>query len=91
MSKKIKRKDLIKMLEAKLVEAELDLQYQDHQHSRAYHTGLIDGIGEALVMLKPTSRRLPITISWFDEDREPTQTIALERQREYLFETMEAS
>jgi hypothetical protein len=89
MSKKIKRKDLIKMLEAKLVEAELDLQYQDHQHSRAYHTGLIDGIGEALVMLKPTSRRLPITISWFEE-HEPTQTISLERQREYIFETMEA-
>lgn len=89
MTKKVKRKELIKMLEAKLVEAELDLQYQDHQHSRAYHTGLIDGLGEALVLLKPTSRRLPITIAWYTED-EPTQTIALERQREYIFETMEA-
>jgi hypothetical protein len=90
MSKKIKRKQLIKMLEAKLAEAELDLQYEDHQHSRAYHTGLIDGLGEALVLLRPESRRLPITIAWYQED-EPTQTMALERQREYIFETMEAS
>jgi len=90
MSKKIKRKQLIKMLEAKLAEAELDIQYEEHQHSRAYHTGLIDGLGEALMLLRPESRRLPITIAWYEE-HEPTQTIALERQREYLFESMEAS
>lgn len=82
MSKKIKRKHVVATLEQQILEEHDDLHWDDHQHSRAYHSGLMDGLGFALKLLKPDSTVLPLTSVWFDE--EPTQTS--ERQREQLIE-----
>lgn len=82
MSKRIKRKQIVKALEQQILEEHADLHYDDHQHSRAYHSGLMDGLGFALKLLKPKSSVISLTSTWFDDD--PTQTI--ERQREQAFE-----
>ena len=64
----LKRK-LIAKIERMMVEQELELHDLDSQHSRAYHTGIIDGLGMALYALSPKrARRNPISIVWFDED-----------------------
>jgi len=81
MSKKLKRKHIIAALEQQILEEHDNLHWDDHQHSRAYHSGLMDGLGFALKLLKPDSTVLPLTSVWFDE---PTQTH--ERQREQLIE-----
>jgi hypothetical protein len=73
-----------------MVEQELEIHDLDSQHSRAYHTGIIDGLGMALFALSPKrARRNPISIVWFDEDYdEPRQ---LEQHRETVFDAVNES
>lgn len=85
----LKRK-LIKQIEEQMIKEELELQYLDDQHSRAYHTGLIDGLGQALFALSPKkAKRSPISIAWFEEDEQvspPLLQRIRERKRERSFE-----
>jgi len=85
----LKRK-LVSKIERMMVEQELELHDLDSQHSRAYHTGIIDGLGMALFALSPKrARRNPISIVWFDEDYdEPRQ---LEQHRETVFDAVNES
>ena len=85
----LKRK-LVSKIERMMVEQELEIHDLDSQHSRAYHTGIIDGLGMALFALSPTrARRNPISIGWFDEDYdEPRQ---LEQHRETVFDAVNES
>jgi hypothetical protein len=81
MSKKLKRKKIIQAIEQAIIESQEDLRFEEHQNSRAYHSGLADGLGVALQMLAPKSSVLSLTSTWWTE--EPTQT---ERIREQLVE-----
>jgi hypothetical protein len=81
MSKRLKRKHIVAAIEQQIVEEHDDLAWDDHQHSRAYHSGLMDGLGFALKLLKPNSSVISLTSVWFED--EPTQT---ERLREQLIE-----
>jgi hypothetical protein len=85
----LKRK-LVSKIERMMVEQELEIHDLDSQHSRAYHTGIIDGLGMALFALSPKrARRNPISIVWFDEDYdEPRQ---LEQHRETVFDAVNES
>ncbi len=85
----LKRK-LVNKIERMMVEQELELHDLESQHSRAYHTGIIDGLGMALFALSPKrARRNPISIVWFDEDYdEPRQ---LQQHRETVFEAVNES
>ena len=77
-----------------MLEQELELQYLDDQHSRAYHSGFIDGLGNALFILSPKkAKRTPISVVWFDEDMQapqPKLQRIKERQRERSFELQHA-
>lgn len=77
-----------------MIKEELELQYLDDQHSRAYHTGLIDGLGQALFAISPQkAKRVPVSIVWFDEDMQaPLSTLQRirERRRERSLEHMES-
>jgi len=77
----MRRKKIVKVLERAIIEAQEDLHFEEHQNARAYNSGLMDGVGLALQMLKPTSSVISLTSSWWEE---PTQT--LERTRERLIE-----
>ena len=77
----MKRKKIVAALEQQILEEHDELHWDDHQHSRAYHSGLMDGLGFALKLLKPTSSVISLTSQWFED--EPTQT---ERLREQLIE-----
>jgi hypothetical protein len=75
---------LVKRIERMMIEEEMELHFLESQSERAYHTGVIDGLGQALFAISPKkAKRNPLTIVWFTED-EPTQTI--ERQRERVIE-----
>jgi hypothetical protein len=86
----LNKRKLIAKIERMMVEQELELHGLDSQHSRAYHTGMIDGLGMALFAISPpTARRNPISIVWFDEDYdEPRQA---ERDRETFFDAANTS
>jgi hypothetical protein len=86
----LNKRKLIAKIERMMVEQELELHDLDSQHSRAYHTGMIDGLGMALFAVSPpTARRNPISIVWFDEDYdEPRQA---ERDRETFFDATNTS
>lgn len=77
-----------------MIKEELELQYLDDQHSRAYHTGLIDGLGQALFAISPAkAKRVPVSIVWFDEDMQAPPSVLQrlrERQRERSLEHMES-
>ena len=77
----MKRKKIVAAIEQQILEEHSELHYDEHQHSRAYHSGLMDGLGFALKLLKPESDVISLTAVWFDD--EPTQT---ERTRERLIE-----
>jgi hypothetical protein len=77
----MRRKKIVKVLERAIIEAQEDLRFEEQQNARAYNSGLMDGVGLALQMLKPTSSVISLTSSWWEE---PTQT--LERTRERLIE-----
>lgn len=87
----MRRKKVLKIIEDMMMRAELDAQFQDDQHSRAYHSGVIDGMGDVLYALSPerARRRLPIAIQWFEEDEQVPQSKLIqirERAREKMFE-----
>jgi hypothetical protein len=82
----LKRK-LVNKIERMMVEQELELHDLESQHSRAYHTGIIDGLGMALFALSPKrARRNPISIVWFDEDYDDNRMT--ERYREEAFDAI---
>jgi hypothetical protein len=81
------KRKLIKRIERMMVEQELELHDLDSQHSRAYHSGIIDGLGMALYEVSPVvARRNPISIVWFDEDYDETRMT--ERYREEAFDAI---
>jgi hypothetical protein len=77
----MRRKKIVKVLERAIIDAQEDLHFEERQNARAYNSGLMDGVGLALSMLKPKSSVISLTSSWWEE---PTQTI--ERTRERLIE-----
>jgi NurA-like 5'-3' nuclease len=78
----VKRKKIVAAIEQQILEEHAELHYDEHQHSRAYHSGLMDGLGFALKLLKPESSVISLTSVWYEDD--PTQT--LERDRERVIE-----
>jgi hypothetical protein len=86
----LSKRKLTKRIERMMIEQEIELHGLDSQHSRAYHTGMIDGLGMALFAVSPpAARRNPISIVWFDEDYdEPRQA---ERDRESIFDATNAT
>jgi hypothetical protein len=81
LMRKKKKKQIVEILERAIIEAQEDLHFEEHQNARAYNSGLMDGVGLALKLLKPKSSVISLTSSWWEE---PTQT--LERTRERLIE-----
>ena len=77
----MRKKKIVAVLERAIIEAQEDLHFEEHQNARAYNSGLMDGVGLALQMLKPKSSVISLTSSWWEE---PTQT--LERTRERVIE-----
>lgn len=73
-----------------MLRAELDAQDLDDMHSRAYHSGVIDGMGDILFALSPKrARRFPIAIQWFQEDEQVSAqelTRLREAERERVFD-----
>ena len=85
----MRKKKLIQLIERKMLECELENQFNESQSERAYSVGYIDGLGEALFHISPKrAKRNPLALIWYTED-EPTQTI--ERQRERVFEIQHIS
>jgi NurA-like 5'-3' nuclease len=78
----VKRKKIVAAIEQQILEEHAELHYDEHQHSRAYHSGLMDGLGFALKLLKPESSVISLTSVWYEDD--PKQT--LERDRERVIE-----
>ena len=86
---RLRHRKLAKLIERKMVEEEIELNDLESQHSRAYHTGVIDGLGQALFLIAPErARRNPISIVWFDEDYDVPQhkQRRLEQDREETFD-----
>ena len=75
----MRKKKAIQAIEQQILEEHAELHYDEEQHSRAYHSGLMDGLGFALKMLKPTSSVISLTTVWFED--EPTQTLERGRER----------
>jgi hypothetical protein len=75
----MRKKKIVAMLERAIIEAQEELHFEEHQHSRAYVNGLLDGYGAALQMLKPKSSVISLTSSWWTEA--PTQTTERDRER----------
>ena len=75
----MRKKKAIQAIEQQILIADEELRFIDSQHSRAYHSGLMDGLGFALKMLKPNSSLIALTAVWFDD--EPTQTLERGRER----------
>ena len=81
----LSKRKLTKRIERMMIEQEIELHGLDSQHSRAYHTGMIDGLGMALFAVSPpAARRNPISIVWFDEDYDTP--IPYEIARETVFD-----
>lgn len=81
----MRKRKLAAKIERMMIEEELELHGLDSQHSRAYHTGVIDGLGQALFAIDPKrARRNPISIVWFDEDYDEPRKI--EQHRETMFD-----
>ena len=86
----LSKRKLISRIERMMVEQELELHDLDSQHSRAYHTGMIDGLGMALFAVSPiAAKRNPISIVWFDEDYDDNRMT--ERYREEAFDAINDS
>lgn len=86
------KRKVAKEIEKLMLTEELENQFLDDQHSRAYHAGVVDGLGRALFALSPKkAKRVPVSIVWFDEDYEaPKAPRLLERTRERSFELQHA-
>lgn len=93
----MRKRKLAKKIERMMVEEELELHDLESQHSRAYHTGVIDGLGQALFAIDPErARRNPISIVWFDEKYdnpipyEIVRETVFDAENNKLFQTVEA-
>lgn len=90
----LSKRKLVGRIERMMVEEEIDLNDLDSQHSRAYHTGTIDGLGMALFAISPkAARRNPISIVWFDEDYDEPRKAEQDRETMFdatMFESVEA-
>jgi hypothetical protein len=96
--RKRKRRQLADKIETMMLEEELNLNELTDQHSRAYHTGVIDGLGQALFAISPKrARRNPISIVWFDEEFDKPRELEQAREQSFdicyagLFESVEAN
>ena len=79
----MRKKKVIAAIEQQILEEHAELHGLEQQNARAYYSGMMDGLGFALKMLKPTSSVISLTTVWYTDD-EPTQT--LERDRERVIE-----
>ncbi len=79
----MRRKKVIAAIEQQILEEHAELHVLESQSARAYYSGLMDGLGFALKMLKPNSSVISLTSVWYTDD-DPTQT--LERDRERVIE-----
>jgi len=79
----VRKKKVIAAIEQQILEEHAELHGIEQQNARAYYSGLMDGLGFALKLLKPTSSVISLTSVWYTDD-EPTQT--LERDRERVIE-----
>lgn len=79
----MRKKKVIAAIEQQILEEHAELHGVEQQNARAYYSGLMDGLGFALKMLKPTSTVISLTSVWYTDD-DPTQT--LERDREHIIE-----
>lgn len=79
----MRKKKVIAAIEQQILEEHAELHGIEQQNARAYYSGMMDGLGFALKMLKPTSSVISLTAVWYTDD-EPTQT--LERDRERVIE-----
>jgi hypothetical protein len=79
----MRRKNIIAAIEQQILEEHAEIHGIEQQNARAYYSGLMDGLGFALKMLKPNSSVISLTSVWY-EDTEPKQT--LERDRERVIE-----
>jgi len=80
---RMRRKNIIAAIEQQILEEHAEIHGIEQQNARAYYSGLMDGLGFALKMLKPNSSVISLTSVWY-EDTEPKQT--LERDRERVIE-----
>jgi stress-induced morphogen len=79
------KRRLAKKIELMMVQEELELHDLSSQHNRAYHTGVIDGLGQALFTIdKKRARRNTVSIVWFDEDFDEQRIV--EQDREVAFD-----
>ena len=85
---RLRRKKIVAVLERAIIDAQEDLRFEEHQNARAYNSGLMDGIGLALQMLKPNSSVISLTSSWWEE---PTQTLERTRERVIEFQHVDMS
>ena len=81
MAKRLRKKKIVQVLEQAIVETHGDQVFEEHQNARAYNSGLMDGIGLALSMLKPKSSVISLTSTWWTEDQ-----VDVERERERVIE-----
>lgn len=79
----MRRKKIIDAIEHQILEEHAELHGVEQQQARAYYSGLMDGLGFALKLLKPSSSVISLTSVWYTDD-DPTQT--LERDRERVIE-----
>ena len=79
----MRKKKVIAAIEQQILEEHAELHGIEQQNARAYYSGLMDGLGFALKMLKPNSSVISLTAVWYTDD-DPTQT--LERDRERVIE-----
>lgn len=79
----MRKKKVIAAIEQQILEEHAELHGIEQQNARAYYSGLMDGLGFALKMLKPNSSIISLTSVWYTDD-DPTQT--LERDRERVIE-----
>lgn len=86
----MRKKKVLKLIEDMMLRSELDAQDLDNMHSRAYHSGIIDGMSDILYALSPErARRFPISINWFEEDEQVSKQELdriQEAERERTFE-----
>ena len=64
----MRRKKVISAIEQQILEEHAELHGLEQQNARAYYSGLMDGLGFALKMLKPNSSVISLTSVWYTDD-----------------------
>jgi hypothetical protein len=75
----MRKKKIVAAIEQQILEEHAELHVMEQQNARAYYSGLMDGLGFALKLLKPESSVISLTSVWYDD--EPTQTLERDRER----------